>query len=185
MMVVSTDQWCPEFGSSYCHSLCLSKCKWDNNHMFLDIICIYFLLLCKVLNTKSCLSKFATKLMFHWEPIIILYFLYLCFLQLVHGDIKSNPRTRHSKNHLPSFCHWKLNSLPAHSFAKMLLLKACNVLYISKLLCLSETYRDSSIPSDHNSLDLESYKLFCTDHPYIKLNQVEIVFTIRNLCQLG
>ena len=93
-MVVSTDQWCPEFGSSYCHSLCLSKCKWDNNHMFLDIICIYFLLLCKVLNTKSCLSKFATKLMFHWEPIIILYFLYLCFLQLVHGDIKSNPRRR-------------------------------------------------------------------------------------------
>ena len=71
-MVVSTDQWHAEIGSFSCHSL--SKCKWDNNHMFLNIIFIYFLLLCIVLNTKFCLYKFAKKLVFHWKPIIIFLF---------------------------------------------------------------------------------------------------------------
>ena len=38
MMVVSTDQWRAETGSFNCCSLCLSKFKWENNHMFLKII---------------------------------------------------------------------------------------------------------------------------------------------------
>ena len=128
-MVVSTDQWRTEIGSFNCHSLCLSKCKWDNNHKFLKIIFIYLLLLCKVLNTKFCLSKFATKLMLHWKAIIILSLLYLCSVLLLHGDVESNPRPRNSKNHLPSFCHWNLNSFPAHDFAKVILLKAYNTIY--------------------------------------------------------
>ena len=32
-------------------------------------------------------------------------------------------------------------------------------------MCLSKTYLDYSIPSDHVSLDLEGYKMFCEDHP--------------------
>ena len=39
------------------------------------------------------------------------------------------------------------------------------MLYISTILCLSETYLDSSIPSDHVCLDLEGYKLVRADHP--------------------
>ena len=123
-MAVSTDQWRAEIGSFNCHCLCLSKCKWDNNHMFLKIIFIYFLLLCKVLSTKLCLSKLATRLMFHWKAMFILSLLYFCSLLLFHGDIESNPGPRNSKDHLPSFCHWNLNSLPAHNFAKMLLFKS-------------------------------------------------------------
>ena len=46
-------------------------------------------------------------------------------------------------------------------------------------------YLDSSIPSDHISLELEGYKLVCADHPLIMLNEVEFVFTIRNLYELG
>ena len=72
---------------------------------------------------------------------------------------------RNSKNHLPSFCHRNLNSLPAHNFAKMLLLKAYNAIYRYDFICLSETYFDSSIPSNHVSLDLEGYKLVRPDHP--------------------
>ena len=33
------------------------------------------------------------------------------------------------------------------------------------LRCLSETYLDSSIPSDNASLELEGYKLVRADHP--------------------
>ena len=31
-------------------------------------------------------------------------------------------------------------------------------------MCLSKTYLDYSIPSDHVSLDLEGYKMFRADH---------------------
>ena len=150
MMVVSTDQLRAEIGSFKYHCLCLSKCKWDNNHMFLKIIFIYFLLLRKVLNTNFCLSKLATRLMFHWKTIIILSLLYLCSLLLLHGDIKSNPRSINSKNHLPSFRHWNLNSLPTHNFAKMLLLKTYNaistILYVCLKLILIPRYCQITFP---------------------------------------
>ena len=164
-MVVSTDQWRAEIGSFNCHRLRLSKFKWNNNQMFLKIVFIYFLLMCKVLNTKFCLSKLATRLMFHWKAFFILSLLFICSLLLLHGDIESNPGPRNSKNHLPSFCHWNLNSLPAHNFSKMLLLKAYNAIYKYDFICLSEIYLDSSIPSDHVSLELEGYKLVRADHP--------------------
>ena len=86
-------------------------------------------------------------------------------LLLLHGGIELNPRSRNSKNHFPSFCHWNFNSLPAHNFAELLLLKAYNAIYKYGFICLSETYLDSLIPSGHVCLDLEGYKLFRTDHP--------------------
>ena len=66
----------------------------------------------------------------------------------------------------------------------MLRLKAYNAIYKYDIICLSETYLDSSIPSDHVSLELEGYKLVRADHPN-NINKVEFVVTIKNLCQLG
>ena len=57
------------------------------------------------------------------------------------------------------------NSLPALNFSKMLLLKAHIAIYKYNFICLSETFLDSSIPSDHVSLELEGYKLVRADHP--------------------
>ena len=127
-LVVITDQWRAEIGSFNCNRLHLSKFKWNNNQMFLNIVFIYFLLMCKVLNTKFCLSKLATRLMLHWKAFFVLALLFTCSLLLLHGDIELNPGPRNSKNHLPSLCHWNLNSLPAHYFSKMLLLKAYNAI---------------------------------------------------------
>ena len=103
--------------------------------------------------------------MFHWKAIFILSLLYFCSLLLLHGDIELNPEPRNSKNNLPSFRQWYLNSLPAHNFAKMLLLKAYNAMCKYNFICLSETYLDYSIPSDHVSVDLEGYKQVRRDHP--------------------
>ena len=130
----------------------------------LKIVFIYFLLMCKVSITNLCLSKLAIRLMFHWKAFFILSLLFICSLLLLHGDLESNPGPRNSKNHLPSFCHWNLNSLPVHNFSKMLLLKAYNTICKYDFICLSGTYRDSSIPSDHVSLELEGYKLVRADH---------------------
>ena len=123
--------------------------------MFLKFIFIYFLLLCKVLNTKFCLSKFATKLMFHWKAIIILPLLYRCSLLFFHGHIESNPGLKYRKNHLPLFYHCYLNSL-------VVTLKSYNAIYKYNFVYLFET---SSILSDHISLNLEGYNLIRTDYP--------------------
>ena len=165
MIAVSTDQWCAEIGSFNCDRLHLSKFKWDNNQIFLKIVFIYFLLMCKVLHTKFCLSKLATRLMFHWKTFFILFLLFICSPLLLHGDIESNPAPRNSNNYLPSICHWNPNSLPVHNFSKMLVLKAYNAIYKYSFICLSETYLESSIPSDHISLELEGYNLVPADHP--------------------
>lgn len=133
--------------------------------MFLKIIFVYFLLMCKVLNTTSCFCNFATTLIYHWKVIIILHLLYLSSLQLLHGDTKLNLGPRNGKNNLPSFCYWKLNSLPIDKFAKMFLIKAYNATYESDFICMSEVYLNSSISSDHVSLDLEGYNLARADHP--------------------
>ena len=103
--------------------------------------------------------------MFHWKAFFILPLLFICSLLLLHRDIESNLGPRNSKNHLPSFCHWNLNSLPAHNFSKIILLKAYNDIYKYDFICLSETYLDSSFPSDHVSLELGVYKLVRADHP--------------------
>ena len=71
----------------------------------------------------------------------------------------------HQRNHLPSFGHWNLNRLPAHNVARMLLLKTYNAIYKYDFTYFYETYLDSSILSEHVSLDLESYKLVQADHP--------------------
>ena len=143
---------------------------------------LYILTLFKVLNTDFWLSKFATRILFHWLAIIILSLLYLRSLLPLHGDIKSKPWPRNSKNHLSSFCH--LGSLPACNFQKMLLLKTYNAIYKHDFICLSESYLDTMIPSDHISLDLEGYKLVCADHPS-NVKKVEFVCTISNLYQSG
>ena len=164
-MEVRTSQWHTDIGNFNCHSLCLSKCKWDNNRMFLKIIFLYFLLLCRVLNTTFRLSKLAARLMFHWKTFFIWPLLYFCSLLLLHRNIESNPGPRNSKNYLPSFFHWNLNSLQARNFENILLLKAYNAIYKYDFICLSETYRISSITSDHVALNLAGYNLVREDHP--------------------
>ena len=52
-----------------------------------------------------------------------------------------------------------------HNFIKISLLKtysATNKLYV---ICLSETYLDSSISNDHGNLEIPDYDLFSANHP--------------------
>ena len=44
-----------------------------------------------------------------------------------------------------SICHWNLNSISAHNFIKISLLKTYIVTYKLDVICLSETCLDSSI----------------------------------------
>ena len=90
----------------------------------------------------------------------------MCIFLLLrfHGDIKLNPGPNKSKQNNPSIFHWNLNSITAHNFLKFFKLKAFISTYKHDFVCLSETYLDSSTPS--NITDIEGYKLVCLDHPF-------------------
>ena len=86
-----------------------------------------------------------------------------------------NPCPNKSKENTLSICHWNLNSITAHNFSKLSQLKTYISTYKHDFLCLSETYQDSSTPS--NKIDIESYKLVHSDHPdHIKRGRVCIYY---------
>ena len=79
------------------------------------------------------------------------------------GDIESNPGPK-SKNGL-SICHYNLNSLAAHNFSKLSSLEAFNAVHNFDILCLSETYLDTSFSLNDPALALKGYQLVRADHP--------------------
>ena len=72
--------------------------------------------------------------------------LYILVLLQCHGHIELNPDPKDLKKNSLSLCHWNLNSLPAHSFLKLTQLKVYILMYKHDLICLSETYVDSTTP---------------------------------------
>ena len=125
LMMVSTDQWHPAIGTFNFHkrvSRCVSFSNNVNSPHFLSVMLHY------VVNGAN----------------IILAFLYIFIFQLCHGDIESNPGPKRLKSNYLSICHVNLKSISAHNFSKIIQLKAYNLIHKHDLICLSETYLDSS-----------------------------------------
>ena len=93
---------------------------------------------------------------FEYAFIFLLTLTYIFLLLQCHGDIEVNPGPQKLKPKSLLVCHWNLNSLSAHNFSKLTQLKA----YI---ICLSETYLDSTIPE--SLLEIDGYNLVRPDHP--------------------
>ena len=77
------------------------------------------------------------------------------------GDIEMNPGPKPSSSNKFSICHWNLNSICAHNFIKRAYISVHNF----DILCLSETYLDSTISSNDSSLIIPGYDLYLADHP--------------------
>ena len=97
---------------------------------------------------------------FGFRFVFILRILFVC------GDFELNPgpKNRNSCYNF-SICHWNLNSITAHSFAKVNLLQAYNAIHDFHMICLSESYLDSSVSSDNDNLYIRDYNLVRADHP--------------------
>ena len=94
-------------------------------------------------------------------------FCYLLFqgiyLLILCGDIELNPGPKDTK--YLSLCHWNLNSIAAHDFAKVSAIKAFNTTKNFDFICLSKSYLDSTISSVDKNLCLDGYKLIRANHP--------------------
>ena len=82
--------------------------------------------------------------------------LYFC------GDIEINQGLKQSSL---SICHWNLNGVAAHEFIKVSLLQG----YITErnfdVICLSETFLNSSLDCEDDRLKTEEHNLIRSDHP--------------------
>ena len=81
------------------------------------------------------------------------------------GDVEKNPGPKPSFCDTFFICHWNLNSISAHNFIKITLLHVYVSTHNVQILCLSETYLDSSISSNENNLKIPGYDLYGADHP--------------------
>ena len=79
------------------------------------------------------------------------------------GDVELNPGPKRIAGRTPSTCHWNLNSICAHNFARLYLLRAHESVCKFDIIWLSETCVDSSV--DDKSLEISGSYLIHSDHP--------------------
>ena len=122
------------------------------------------------------ISMFETLLLFyHYIEevyITIITLLIIFVLLLCHGNIEINPGPKKLKTNSLSVYYWNLNGLSTHNFSKLTQLKVCISIYKHMLICLSETYLDSSIPD--SLLEIDGYSLIRLDHP----NDMKIIVNL-------
>ena len=91
------------------------------------------------------------------------YLWFKCSLLLLYGDIELNPEPRQNTTKNFSICSWNLNRIVAYNFAKLVLLKAYDLINRFEIICLSETYLHSNILPDDNNLEFPGYNLERSD----------------------
>ena len=83
---------------------------------------------------------------------------------MLGGDVELNPGPKQSSINAFSICHWNLNSLSVHNYAKIFLLKAYIAICSLDIICISETYLDSNTSTDDNNLEISRYNLIRSDN---------------------
>ena len=81
------------------------------------------------------------------------------------GDVEKNPGPKSYSAQYLTICHWNLNSITAHNFTKIVLLKVYLSIHKMDIVCLSETFLDSSISIDGDNLQIARYSLVRANHP--------------------
>ena len=111
-------------------------------------------------------KKFLISCFYLFLPCNYLYHIWLFqTLMYLSGDIEKNlgPSKGFSKTF--SIGYWNLNSLGAHNFTKVSLLKAYLSVPRYDIFCISQTYLNSSITKDDDNLQISGYSLIRSDHP--------------------
>ena len=99
---------------------------------------------------------FTLLLLFMSEDIVL----------FMSEDIELNPGPNKTNSSCKfPVCHWNLNSLAAHNFEKVALLDAYSTINKFDIICMSESYLDSTFSSDKEDINIKGYKLVRADHP--------------------
>ena len=81
------------------------------------------------------------------------------------GDVEKNPGPKSYYAQYLTICKWNLNSITAHNFTKLALLKAYLSVHKMDIVCLCETFLDFSISIYDDHLQIPAYSSVRADHP--------------------
>ena len=87
----------------------------------------------------------------------------IMLLIICSGYIKTKPGPK--KITKICFCYWNLNGIAAQNFSKVSLLQAMAITNEYDIICLSETFLDSSFNLLDDQINIERYNLLKADHP--------------------
>ena len=164
------------FASSSLNYSYFSK-KYHNYDTFTLAVGLVILAFCHLINTSN--WKFISRFLLDLVGICnfsrkILYLsmigVYINHIWLsltiisLNGDIEENPGSKRNSNQLFSICHWKFNSITAHNYLKISLLRAYISLHNFDVVCISETYLASATALDDENLEIAEYNLLMADH---------------------
>ena len=130
-----------------------------------------------MINGVQVLVYFMVKFMYmsvsNWAKVVVIskwllwYYAFMQFLLFYFswnmGMLRLTLDQRKKKQRIFSCLPWNINSILAHN--KLTLLQAYNTIHQYDILCISETYFDSSISNDDTTLSLPGYNLARSDHP--------------------
>ena len=107
-----------------------------------------------VMNTWSSITKAKFQ-----DSFVLSFFFLITLLSLLlmfSNDVELNPGPKKdSSKPNVSIAHWNLNSIVALNFVKLSPLETYNTLHSYDLICLSETWLDSTIFVDSKDLSLK------------------------------
>ena len=123
------------------------------------VLLLLIITLCAVLHKSSKTSNNISVGILLFNILLILKLPFLSILTISCSEVEINPGPKTISQ------HWNLNSIFAYNFAKVFLLKAYVAIHKFDIVCLLETYLDSSIPTNNVNLDIDGYNLVRSDHP--------------------
>ena len=154
--------------------------SFQNSSNFISVSVIFLCLVylfTLIVHLKSSLSYIArTKSRTICGYLHILLHISLIFLYANHfwffkiavklsGDVEENPRPKPSFNQNFSICHWNLNSISAHNYMKLSLLRVYLSTHKFNVIGISETYLNSDTSTVDENLEIAGYTLIRADHP--------------------
>ena len=179
-MPVSLNQYSGEIGSFYNRSTSqITDMTISLSNILVNFtknVLVYIILLVNMIFL-TLLDQFSScNIIYLWNFMTHLFFYRLLTsflgsfsgkfdLLMLCGDIESNPGPRPNSGQSFSICHWNLNSIAAHNFSKISLLRAYNAIHNYDIICLSETYLNHDTLSDSDNLKIPGYELIRVDHP--------------------
>ena len=137
----------------------------------IEIVVFLIVLTVRYAISLSCAQniRFLRRSLFHslYFMSILSYIHHVWLYSLAtkrSGDIEESPGPKVTYCDILSICHWNLNRICAYNFIKWPLLAYISINKID-IICLSETYLDSSISSDDDNLELPRYNSVRADNP--------------------
>ena len=108
----------------------------------------------------------GTVVLYFYVTITYLHFLWYHKQRLIlSNNIELNPGPKLDSSENFTICHWNSNSIIAHNFSKINILKAYMTIHKSDIVRLSEAYLDSSFLVNDENCAIKCCNLVKCDHP--------------------